>query len=503
MYAGGMRFWGVLLIAAKLLYSDPRCVPCHSQQVTSYARTGMGRSISRPVAEAVKRQRFTHSASGTNFASEWRSGKLIHRIARNGQQSSYTADWAIGSGNAGKSYLIRIEDALFQSPVSWYAMRGEWDLSPGFQNDKHPDFYRPVTSDCLFCHAGAVNAREGTVNRYANPPFEPASIGCERCHGDPSAHLVAPSRKSIVNPARLDIERRASVCEQCHLSGEARIPNPGRKFSDYRPGMVLEEVFSVYVKEAYEDAAGLKVVSHSEQMERSDCFLKSNGRMWCGTCHDPHEQSAENAGWYRDKCVQCHESEQASAHEQKAGSGCAGCHMPKAAAYDGGHTAFTDHWIRVGIRVDRQAPGLRAWREPMAPFKRRNLGLAYISAGAKAGDSSQLLRGFQLLSSEQPDGAVQIARGLVLLQSGKIRGAVAEFRQAVEEQPQDSSRRLNLAAALLAAGDRAQARDHAVRAIALEPMLEGAYELLAEIEPARAEYWKDRYRQVFPRRLTR
>src|SRR5690606_4425601 len=140
----------------------------------------------------------------------------------------------------------------------------------------------------------------------------------------------------------------------------------------------------------------------------------------------------------------------------------------------------------------RATAGLRSWREPIAPFKRRHLGLAYISAGRKTGHTGPLLRGFQLPSSEQPAGAVQAARGLVLLQSGKIREAVAEFRQAVEEQPQDSSRRLNLAAALLAAGDRVQAREHAMRAVALEPMLEGAYELMAEIEPARAEYWKDR-----------
>ena len=33
---------------------------------------------------------------------------------------------------------------------------------------------------------------------------------------------------------------RASVCEQCHLVGETRVPNPGKAISDFRPGQTLE-----------------------------------------------------------------------------------------------------------------------------------------------------------------------------------------------------------------------------------------------------------------------
>ena len=67
--------------------------------------------------------------------------------------------------------------------------------------------------------------------------------------------LAHPSAHNIVNPAKLPSRPRDSVCEQCHLSGEARIPHPGRRVADFRPGQALEEVFSVYVFDTSEDIA--------------------------------------------------------------------------------------------------------------------------------------------------------------------------------------------------------------------------------------------------------
>ena len=83
------------------------------------------------------------------------------------------------------------------------------------------------------------------------------------------------------------------------------------------------------------------------------------------------------------------------------------------------------------------------------------------------------------------------------------REAVRAFRRAVEEQPNDSTRRLNLAAALFAAKDFEEAKRNAENAIVLEPLLEDAYVLLAEIEPKRAAYWKQRYSELVPQRRLR
>lgn len=489
-----MRLVGLIVGISGLLSADSRCLPCHPRQTASFAKTGMGRSITLPSAEAAATPTIRHALSGTALHAEWRSTKLHHSITRGGQSSAYPIAWAVGSGNQGKSYLIAIGDALFQSPLSWYSARKAWDLSPGYQDDREPDFYRPVTADCLFCHAGAARPRPGTLNRYFDPPFAPASIDCQRCHGDPAAHLQSRKRSDIINPSRLDPDRRDAVCEQCHLSGAARIPNAGKNFADYRPGMRMEDVFSVYVEQGSKDARGLKVVSHSEQMVRSRCYLESSGAMWCGTCHDPHQEPANKIDWYRDKCLQCHQSKSAAAHRKKAGDDCSSCHMPQTRPYDGGHTAFHDHWIRLkDTPASSAAAGLRAWREPSEAMRSRNLGLAYISTG-------DVQRGFPLLTPDPSDGASETARGLALLRANRYTEALAAFRHAVEEQPGDSTRQLNLAAAFLTTGNRTEARQRAEKAIALEPLLEDAYVLLAEIEPQRASYWKQRYQQLVPQR---
>jgi Flp pilus assembly protein TadD len=105
------------------------------------------------------------------------------------------------------------------------------------------------------------------------------------------------------------------------------------------------------------------------------------------------------------------------------------------------------------------------------------------------------------LGAQPADGAVETARGLALLRLGKPHEAVDAFRRAVDEEPRDSTRRLNVAASLFAASDRIGAKDHAEKAIMLEPLLEDAYALLAEIDLRRAKYWKDRYQKFAPQRV--
>ncbi|MBL8241188.1 MAG: tetratricopeptide repeat protein [Bryobacterales bacterium] len=437
----------------------------------SFERTGMGRSMTAPVAEALPSQAGRHGQQ--NWAVAWRRDGLEHRVGGETRRMA----WAVGSGHEGKSYLWRAGDALFQSPLAWYSKRGSWDLSPGYAAGAEIDFLRPVTADCLFCHAGSSRPVPGSLHRYAAIP-QPG-IHCERCHGDGAPHAADPKRGNIVNPVRLAPAARDSVCEQCHLSGAARVPLPGKTFADFRPGMVLEEVFSVYLPVT---AKAFKVVSHAEQLAESECAKASGTRMWCGSCHDPHGEPAEAESWYRERCQSCH------ANARPHGERCAECHMPRTAASDGGHTAFTDHRIRKPgpAAVPVAVTGLRAWREPEAQWRARGLGLAYAGAG-------DLQRAFPLLRETRGDGEAQSALGLVYLRAGRTEEAVAVLEQAVRAEPRHSSRRLNLAAALLAAGRRERAKAEAEQAIALEPLLRDAYVLLAEIEPRRAAYWRARF----------
>ena len=79
--------------------------------------------------------------------------------------------YALGSGTRGISYLIEHDGRLFQSPISWYGQKKQWDLSPGYDvNNLH--FDRPIEPDCLFCHANRVEPIRafGQPVRAANLP---------------------------------------------------------------------------------------------------------------------------------------------------------------------------------------------------------------------------------------------------------------------------------------------------------------------------------------------
>src|SRR5579884_1936605 len=501
----------VLLLCGAAPASHP-CAQCHSREVTGYEATAMAHALSRPTE--LPSVRFTHAVSKTKFAVHWDNGRLVQSIERDGISAQHDMAWAIGSGTHAFGFLIQIGDALFQSPIAWYTARKTWDVAPGYEADTTPDFNRPVTPECVFCHAGQARPVRGTLNRYQQPPFVPGQEGitCERCHGPVAAHLRAPVPGSIVNPAKLSPRARDSICEQCHLSGVARIPNPGRTVSDFRAGMELEDIFSVYVFAGSRDpsrARALKVISHVQQLALSTCARQSHGKMWCGSCHDPHQQPADPKAYFRARCLACHGTALLATHAKPADD-CIGCHMPKRSVSDGGHTSFTDHHI---LRFPQFEQGedlpepLVAWREPPASFADRNLGLADVEVGRRYRSARHMVDGLRLLSSAKRDSpldpAISTGIGMVLLGMHRGRSAAASFAQAIQVEPGVASHYLDEGYAWWAAGDRTRATASLEHALQLEPLLEQAYVALAGIykeagdaEKVR-ETW-DRYARAFP-----
>src|SRR5262249_47674857 len=84
---------------------------------------------------------------------------------------------------------------------------------------------------------------------------------------------------------------------------------------------------------------------------RSACFVKSEGRLGCTTCHNPHDvpRGAEAAAHYTSVCRQCHSAafdQLAAAGRHTKSADCLGCHMPKRRTDDAVHVVMTDHYIQ-------------------------------------------------------------------------------------------------------------------------------------------------------------
>ena len=474
---------------AQPLPSEPtgasRCIICHPAEVEGYARSAMAHSLRRAGQEPVGAvtahgSKITMHSSATGY---WQTRENA------GNKSEYRVDYVIGSGNHASGYLVDIGGHLFQSPVAFYTSRQSYDLAPGFENRPDPDFTRPVSVGCVLCHSGTALHIPGTLNQYGSPIFLAEAITCERCHGPAAKHLADPRAGTIINPAKLEPAARDSICEQCHLLGAARVLNPGKEFSDFIPGQRLEDTFTTYhdVMPAGSSAGALKVISHVEQLALSACARNSGGRLWCGTCHDPHDKPLQALQYYRARCLTCHTASFPPSHPTKD-SDCLGCHMPRRNAQDGGHTVFTDHRIQRRPAPQHDLPpntGIAAWREPSPEFQKRNLGIAYIDAGMQRHSSPFVVQGYRTLTEVQrqftKDSDFFEWIGEALLLAEKTSQAKFALERALQLDPNSALNEANAASPYIQAGDLGRATAHLQRAITLDPLYLSAASTLIDL----------------------
>jgi photosynthetic reaction center cytochrome c subunit len=462
-----------------------RCVYCHPSEVQGFARSAMAHALRRPGQEpsgvvSADGSKITMHSNPAGFWQSWENG---------GEQSDYHVDYVIGSGEHASGYLVNLGGHLFQSPVAYYKRRQGYDLAPGYEHQPDPDFTRPVSVECVLCHSGTPLHVPGTLNEYRTPAFVAEGITCERCHGPAEKHLADPRAGTIINPAKLERNARDSICEQCHLFGVARVPNPGKQISDFVPGRPLEETFTIYRNVMPEGmAAGdFKVISHVEQLAVSTCVRKSEGRLWCGTCHNPHEKLQTSVEYYRSKCLDCHTAQFPAAHPGKE-SDCLSCHMPKRDAKDGGHTVFTDHRIQRVPDAPRELPansGIAAWREPTTDLQKRNLGIAYIDVGMQRHSAEFVIQGYRDLTEVQRqfanDSALFRWIGEALLLGKQTTDAKLAFERALQLDGETATGEASLASAFMQEGANADAIEHLERAVNLDPLFLPAASTLIEL----------------------
>jgi predicted CXXCH cytochrome family protein len=469
------------LLCLRVEAEDHPCAACHPLEVESYARSPMARSVHTVADQPDGHLRHAPSDSKIEIRHS-ADGVMIHRLTSRGLTAEYPIAYAVGAGKVGFSYLISIPPFLFQSPASYYSQAVAWDVTPGYEPERVLDFTHPITEGCVFCHSNAVNLVPGTDNQFRQPELSP--ISCERCHGLAQAHLQKPSPGSIVNPAKLAPAARDSVCEQCHLEGEVRILNPGKHWQDFQPGAVLESVFSTYLVRTAPDF-GEKAVSQSEQLSLSRCARVSSGRLWCGTCHNPHSSATNRAEEVRGICLTCHAALFSTQKHQPAAE-CVSCHMPRTRPSNIAHAAITSH--RLSLPSSKKSASaekpaeLAAWREPAPSLAARNSGLALFQTGSSSRNWDDVYRSYQMLSHlPQRDPTVLATLGSILLQQNHPDLAVALYKQAITAEPRNARFSYILGVALNANGDRQAAIAELRRSVELDPSVPDAYRKLSEI----------------------
>lgn len=524
-------------IAAASEVGSKACAGCHPAIYDSYRVTGMARSTGAVGTDLLKESfaggELEHAALGVKFQVGEDYTLRFSRESK-GVRGERPMQWFVGSGNVGRSYLYEIEGFLFQAPVSYFSAVEKWELSPGYAAKPLLDLARPVEPACLQCHASRLQAVAGTQNQYRGAPFLERGVSCERCHGGGRRHVAARgagmpfAAGEIVNPSKLEPVRRDSICEQCHLTGAARVVRAGKRGDSYSPGDRLSDHLAVFV---WADGKGTEraATDHAEQMATSGCKKGAGPKLACTSCHDPHSEPAKEArvAFYRARCLGCHEQKSCTERPQRRAEkldDCAACHMPKKRSQEGEHAAFTDHGIprrAAGVGTGAagavaQGPGeLKAfWPGAENP---RDLAIAYGGVGmerpemrARAlelleravartdGDAallSQLAQYYDAMGRGERaralyERALKIDSGHVAAganvgvywaREGRAAEAMALWEKIAAKNPSMGSVAMNLAVAQFQAGQREKAVATLERALRIQPDWDAARRLLSEM----------------------
>jgi hypothetical protein len=325
------------------------CAPCHASKVQTQKETPMANASTHAADSQSLRshdQLTFHLPPYTYQITRAQNGS-VYSVTDGVRPISAPLSWAFGLGESGQTYIFERNGTFYESRLSYYHAIDGLDFTPGAPRIASHTLedalgrrmlYAPETHRCFGCHTTAA-----TTNNRFDPNHLIPGVTCEACHGPGATHaaMMKAGQKeegiaSIMNPGRLNPVDLVDFCGTCH-----------RAFMDVE----LSHTSGL---------ANLRFQPY--RLERSQCWGKSDARITCLTCHDPHQPRVRDLAAYDDKCLRCHRSGAGPASgPDRPGkactmgtNNCASCHMPK---YEmpGMHFKFTDHFIRV-VHKDEPYP---------------------------------------------------------------------------------------------------------------------------------------------------
>lgn len=359
------------------------CKKCHQAIYNSFLQTGMGSSIG-PATKAKSAADFSHALIYDKFSdfyykAFWKNDTFrILEFRLKGKDTVHKrlekVDFIVGSGQHTNSHLQMVNGYINQAPMTFYTQKKKWDLPPGFENGHNSRFSRLIGLECMSCHNAYPGFETGSENKFTAVPD---GIDCERCHGPGSVHVALKSNGdladtskeidySIVNPAKLPVERQFDICMRCHLQGNAVLAE-GKSWYDFRPGMKLSDYITVFLPKYKNADDEFIMASHADRLRQSRCFIVSLDKaknkeaslrpykdaLTCVSCHNPHVSVKQTSGeHFNSVCSSCHGAEKnksCSADDQllkKNNFNCVSCHMPVSGSQDIPHVSIHDHYIR-------------------------------------------------------------------------------------------------------------------------------------------------------------
>jgi hypothetical protein len=307
----------LFLFAAAAATPIPECAACHPAETRLHSQTRMAHAMIQAPASAFAQHVFDRPLREPDNGFEISYQRVptgLRVTAQRGDQSAVgIIEWVLGAGQQGQTPLVRADNALFESRVSYFTRLNQFGITIGQPSGASSqassalglkESYRDAKS-CLACHSTGV-----TDNLEPVVP----GVQCERCHAGATEH--ANGSGHVSNPGKLSALDQLRVCGACH-----RLTPP------------------------VDDTQLENVRFQPLRLQKSRCFTSS--KLTCTTCHVAHQDARrDDPRFYNDKCKTCHSAPTSLRHADNRKDGnCISCHMQVVQL----HVAlkFTDHYIRV------------------------------------------------------------------------------------------------------------------------------------------------------------
>lgn len=318
-----------------------KCADCHSEYFDAWQRSGHSHTIAS--ATGVK---FRDRLHGMTFHDVERDVEFKYEASAEGVSAllpekfgdkAFPLQFALGSGTHAVTFMSLLANAAgetfgIEHRMTWFAHADGPALTPqpllGHPEVDAEFFGRKFEGSellkCFACHTTTCDIQDAKLVNVI------PQVGCESCHGAGSQHVAAMNEDDPPTDLGLDFpnairtaEAEMRVCEQCHRT--ARDVPDGKLFADNVELVRLQPV----------------------GLSQSACYLQSEGRLRCSTCHDPHDHVGSKPRTEQlATCVSCHNPDHGQTHcIQPLDADCISCHMPPVEIHPG--VSFHDHWIRV------------------------------------------------------------------------------------------------------------------------------------------------------------
>jgi hypothetical protein len=322
---------------------DRSCRECHPGESAAHSRSGHSRTL-RPASRVESarkldgREAADPERPGVSWRFAFREGRLSTERLEAGRSERFEIEYVLGSRRHASTFVTLLDrdpssPTLLEHRLSDFAGLDELGLTPGQKETTGSPGNTPHgrvidswnTLKCLGCHSTVTSNRGPS---FLDEATMIPNVSCERCHGPGKEHVEAARRGAIGDPLAMPFATgKGTALDQLRLCGECH----------RTPEMVASDEIRV-------DNPAL--VRHQPVgLMQSACFLKSEGKLDCSTCHDPHPRASTDRASYQGRCLGCHGPTDRARCSVSPLDGCVGCHMPRRDVGRG--MMMSDHWIRV------------------------------------------------------------------------------------------------------------------------------------------------------------